>query len=95
MNTPTKYVPLNAIAEVIGVYREDAAKFLKCCNISNIPAARIPNDACNGQTVKGWEVNAIIALLRRAVTGFTDDQEEYLRSRSRLSWRDIKLGALA
>lgn len=91
----TQYVCLDAIAETLGVYRGDASKFLKCCNVLHVPQTRIPNDACSGATVKGWEVNAISDLLKRAVTGFSEAQEQYLRKRARRSWRDVKLGVAA
>ena len=84
----TRYVSLEAMAATLGVYRGDASKFLKCCGVAHIPADRIPNDACDGATVKGWEVNAVVDLLKRAITNFSAAQEEYLRSRARRSGRD-------
>ena len=89
------YVSLDGMAQTLGVYRGDVAKFLKCCGVAHIPADRIPNDACDGATVKGWEVNAVVELFKRAVTNFSEAQEEYLRSRARRSWRDVKLGVEA
>ncbi|MEM1340797.1 MAG: hypothetical protein AAGF68_00665 [Pseudomonadota bacterium] len=89
------YVSLDAMAATLGVYRGDIAKCLKCIGVAHIPAERIPNDACDGATVKGWRVDEVVELFKRAVTNFSDTQEEYLRSRARRSWRDVKLGVEA
>ncbi|MEM9709712.1 MAG: hypothetical protein AAF871_13090 [Pseudomonadota bacterium] len=92
---PKLFVTLSAIADTLAVYPGDAAKFLKCCNISHIPAERVLHDNATGSTLKAWHVDPIIDLLKRAVTGFDDDQEDYLRSRARRSWRDVKRGVPA
>lgn len=91
----TQHVCLDANAETLGVYRGDAAEFHKWCNVLHLSQTRIPNDVCDGATVKGWEVDAIAGLLRHAVTGFTGGQGDFPRSRARRSWRDVKLGVEA
>ena len=47
-----KYVSLKAIGDTLGVYSGDASKFLKCCNISHIPADWVPHESCDAGPVR-------------------------------------------
>lgn len=86
------YSSLDAIAAALGVYRGDAAKWVKCCNLYHLDQCRIPHSNCDGKTVKGWETEGLIEHCKKAVRDFSPEQESVLRERSRPAWRAVKLG---